>query len=119
MALRTNASVASNYNAGNAWGTDLQQMVSAAQYVEHVGEVMRSEVNGMFNALAVLNPQTWAGEAYVAYTQASAQWQAAQQRLNKALADIAAGLRTSSARYQQADQDAADGINRAASGLRF
>ena len=117
--MRTTPSAASNHNAGNAWGTDLQQMVSAAQYVEHVGEVMRSEVNGMFNALAVLNPQTWAGEAYVAYTQASAQWQAAQQRLNKALADIAAGLRTSSAKYQQTDQDAADGIKRAATGLQY
>src|SRR5215472_19091671 len=92
------------YGDGSGYGTDLDQMVSASEYVNHVGGVMSSEVNNLFSAIeAHLSPSTWQGPAAAAFHRAQAEWHEKQQKLVSALNEIAEGLGSSHRMYNQAE----------------
>jgi WXG100 family type VII secretion target len=104
---------------GSGFETDLHVMLSAQGYVEHVGQVMVSEVNRLMANLEALGPSTWDGDAARAFAKAKHDWQRAQADLTKALQDIALGLDGSRKQYDQADTDSQLGITSAVRGLTF
>ncbi|HLH71500.1 MAG TPA: WXG100 family type VII secretion target [Candidatus Dormibacteraeota bacterium] len=125
MTLRTAPQDGPSYVApgglsgGQGFVTDTHVMVSAQQYVGHVGQVMTTEVNRLMANLEQLNPRTWDGEAYRAFLQAKDRWRAAHGHLMKALADIEGCLGESAKRYDQADLDSQLGIDNAVKGLGY
>lgn len=119
MTLRTSSQGPAGYSPGTGFETDLHVMLSAKGYVEHVGQVMVSEVNRLMANLEALNPRTWDGQAARAFASAKQDWQQASQHLTGALEDVAGGLDSSRKRYDQADMDSQLGISSAASGLSY
>lgn len=123
MALRTGPQGSGGGGGGNdPYGVNLGTMDSSAQYVEHVGSVMVGEVNRLMSALENLGAAQWGGDAdgaAAAFRTAKGQWQAAHQHLQKALDDIAAGLKTTSTKFNQAEQDSTLGIKQAVQGLTY
>jgi len=108
--------------AGGPYGVNLDTMDTAAQYVEHVGSVMTGEVNKLMSALEGLGAAQWGGDAAgaaAAFRSARDRWQTAHQHLQKALDDVASGLKDTSTKYNQAEEDSKLGITRAVQGLTY
>ncbi|HZV53189.1 MAG TPA: WXG100 family type VII secretion target [Candidatus Dormibacteraeota bacterium] len=125
MTLRTGPQSGPGYvppdglSGGQGFVTDTHVMVSAQQYIGHVGQVMTAEVDRLMANLEHLNPRTWDGEAYRAFLKAKDSWHAAHDHIMKALADIESCLGESSKRYDQADLDSQLGIDNAVKGLDY
>ena len=103
---------------GGAFGTDLQVMDTAVQYVRQVGETMTSRVNRLFAEIeAELNQGTWQGDAAQAFATAKQEWAVTHGRHVRVLDDISTQLQRSRSGYHQADQDNLAGITQAARGL--
>lgn len=94
-------------------------MVTASQYVQHVGDLMTQAVNNLFTALGDLQPNWKSPSASAAFWNAQGQWQGAHNDLMKAINEIANDLATSKTQYDQAEQDSQDGITNAARGLNY
>lgn len=105
--------------AVSEFGVDLHVMDTAAQYVEHVGAVMTGEVNRLLDNLSGLVGTNWNSPAAHAFQAAQDQWTTAQQSLNKALNEMAGGLKDTKTLYDQADWDSKDGILKAVQGLTY
>jgi uncharacterized protein YukE len=128
MALRQSAQGSGGYvpPVGNVHGgngsfeTDTHTMVTAQQYVSHVGQIMTSEVNKLMSNLeGTLAGKAWDSPAAKEFLKARTQWHSAHQHLLKALGDIEQGLGTSAKHYDQSDLDSSDGIGNAVSGLNY
>lgn len=107
-------------SGGQGFETDTHVMVSAQQYISHVGQTMTTEVNKLMTDLeSNLNPKTWKGDAYQAFITARDSWLGAHDHIQKALAEIESCLGDSAKRYDQADQDSQYGIDNAVKGLNY
>jgi WXG100 family type VII secretion target len=104
---------------GSGFELEVGEMVSARGYVEHVGDLMVSQVNRLMSQLEALGPSTWDGDAANAFRSAKVAWNGAQVDLTKALLNIANGLDHSRKNYQQADTDSQLGITGAVRGLSY
>jgi WXG100 family type VII secretion target len=94
-------------------------MVSAQQYISHVGDVMTSEVDKLMSNLDNLNPSTWDGDAYRHFLTAKQDWHAAHDNIKKALRDIEQKVGDSAKRYDQADLDSQYSVTNAVKGLGY
>lgn len=122
MGLRQGAQGPGGYAAGGAageFGVDLHAMVAAADHVEQVGSALSGEVNRLLTRLEELigSSASWDGPAAGAFRDAQQRWVEAHRKLSGALGEIAGGLRRSSVRYDQAEQESQSGIAGAARGL--
>jgi WXG100 family type VII secretion target len=119
--MRTTAQGANGVaGAGGGFGTDLHTMDTAAQYVEHVGQVMTGEVNKLWSSLNIPGPSTWnSPSASAAFSNAQLQWTDAHRKLMHAIQEIADGLRSSRQQYDQAETDNQYGIAGAVRGLTY
>jgi WXG100 family type VII secretion target len=106
-------------HGGQGFETDTHVMVSAQQYISHVGQVMTSEVDRLMANLEGLNPRTWDGDAYRQFLKAKGEWHAAHDHIRKALADIESCMGDSARKYDQADLDSQLGIGNAVKGLNY
>jgi WXG100 family type VII secretion target len=106
-------------HGGQGFETDTHVMVSAQQYISHVGQVMTSEVDRLMSNLDGLHPGTWDGDAYRKFLQAKADWQTAHDHIKNALAEIESCMGDSAKRYDQADWDSKLGIDSAVKGLNY
>jgi WXG100 family type VII secretion target len=104
---------------GQGFETDTHVMVSAQQYISHVGQTMTSEVDKLMTNLQNLNPRTWDGDAYRGFLKARDSWHLAHDHIQKALAEIESCMGDSAKRYDQADLDSQYGIANAVKGLNF
>jgi WXG100 family type VII secretion target len=124
--MRTSAQPPSGYvppvgatTGGQGFVTDTHVMVSAQQYLSHVGQIMTSEVDRLMGNLESLNPSTWDGDAYRQFLRSRDDWRLAHDHIRKALADIEERLGESAKRYDQADLDSQLGIGNAVKGLNY
>ena len=124
--MRTNAQPPSGYvppvgatHGGQGFVTDTHVIVSAQQYISHVGQIMTSEVDRLMGNLESLNPSTWDGDAYRQFLKAKAEWHASHDHIRKALTDIEERLGESAKRYDQADLDSQLGIGNAVKALNY
>jgi WXG100 family type VII secretion target len=106
-------------SGGQGFVTDTHVMVSAQQYISHVGDVMTTEVDKLMSNLDNLNPSTWRGDAYQAFLKAKLQWHDAHNNIKNALRDIEERVGRSAKRYDQADQDSQYSIDNAVKGLDY
>lgn len=106
-------------HGGQGFETDTHVMVSAQQYISHVGQVMTTEVDRLMANLDNLNPRTWNGDAYRSFLKAKGDWLTAHDHIKKALADIESCMADSAKRYDQADLDSQYGIGSAVKGLSY
>lgn len=106
-------------HGGQGFETDTHVMVTAQQYISHVGQTMTTEVDRLMGNLESLNPSTWDGDAYRQFLKAKGDWHAAHDHIRKALADIESCMGDSAKRYDQADLDSQLGIGNAVKGLNY
>jgi WXG100 family type VII secretion target len=106
-------------HGGQGFETDTHVMVTAQQYISHVGQTMTSEVDKLISALEILHPRTWDGDAYRAFLKAKGDWMTAHDHIRKALGDIESCMGDSAKRYDQADLDSQLGIANAVKGLDY
>jgi WXG100 family type VII secretion target len=124
--MRTSAQGAGGYqppvgttSGGQGFVTDTHTMVTAQQYMSHVGQLMTTEVDRLMGNLESLNPSTWDGDAYRQFVKAKTSWSMAHDHIKKALADIEDRMGTSAKRYDQSDLDSQLGIGNAVKGLNY
>jgi WXG100 family type VII secretion target len=110
---------AGSISGGQGFVTDTHVMVSAQQYISHVGDVMTSEVDKLMSNLDSLNPSTWDGDAYRHFLTAKQDWHAAHDNIKKALRDIEQKVGDSAKRYDQADLDSQYSVTNAVKGLGY
>jgi WXG100 family type VII secretion target len=108
-----------NISGGQGFVTDTHTMVTAQQYMSHVGQLMTSEVDRLMGNLESLNPSTWDGDAYRQFLKAKTSWHMAHDHIKKALTDIEDRMGNSAKHYDQADLDSQLGIGNAVKGLNF
>lgn len=106
-------------HGGQGFETDTHVMVSAQQYISHVGDLMTNEVDRLMSNLDNLNPSTWDGDAYRHFLTAKQDWLAAHDNIKKALRDIEQKMGDSAKRYDQADLDSQLSIGNAVKGLGY
>ena len=106
-------------HGGQGFETDTHVMVSAQQYISHVGQTMTVEVDRLMSNLENLNPRTWDGDACRQFNKAKGEWTNAHDHIRKALGDIESCLGDSARRYDQADLDSQLGIADAVKGLAY
>ena len=106
-------------HGGQGFETDTHVMVTAQQYVSHVGQTMTTEVDKLMSNLDALNPTTWEGDAYRQFLKAKGDWLAAHDHIKKALGDIETCMGDSARKYDQADLDSQLGIGNAVKGLNY
>ena len=106
-------------SGGQGFETDTHVMVTAQQYISHVGQTMTTEVDRLLSNLDALNPTTWEGDAYRQFLKAKGDWQTAHDHIRKALADVESCLGDSARKYDQADLDSQLGIGNAVKGLDY
>ena len=106
-------------SGGQGFETDTHVMVTAQQYISHVGQTMTSEVDKLMSNLESLNPATWDGDAYRQFLKAKNDWHTAHDHIRNALAEIESCMGDSAKKYDQADLDSQTGIANAVKGLNY
>ena len=106
-------------HGGQGFETDTHVMVTAQQYISHVGQTMTSEVDKLMSNLESLNPATWDGDAYRQFLKAKNDWHGAHDHIRNALAEIESCMGDSAKKYDQADLDSQLGIGNAVKGLNY
>ena len=106
-------------HGGQGFETDTHVMVTAQQYISHVGQTMTSEVDKLMSNLDSLNPSTWDGDAYRQFLKARNDWHAAHDHIKNALAEIESCMGDSAKKYDQADLDSQTGIANAVKSLNY
>ena len=106
-------------HGGQGFETDTHVMVTAQQYISHVGQTMTTEVDRLMSNLDALNPRTWDGEAYRQFLRAKADWMTAHDHIRNALVDIESCIGDSAKLYDQADWDTKQHITDAVKGLSY
>jgi hypothetical protein len=104
------ASPAGGISGGQGFETDTHVMVTAQQYVSHVGQTMTSEVDKLMSR---------DGDAYRQFLRAKSDWHTAHDHIRNALAEIEGCMGDSAKKYDQADLDSQTGIANAVKGLNY
>ncbi|GIF42029.1 WXG100 family type VII secretion target [Actinoplanes xinjiangensis] len=87
------------------------QMASTANEFERINGSLQSMLSTLMRELEMLGAG-WKGQGAVAFDGVKNQYASDLKRLNDALAETAAGIRSSGASYERSDTEAASSIGR-------
>jgi WXG100 family type VII secretion target len=87
-----------------------QAMTALADQVDGIRGEMQGQLRGLQQSLETLAPQ-WQSDAAQSFYALNQRWSDDSGQLNRALEEIASGLRSTASAYQAADASASEGLH--------